>query len=134
MNISWKEIGGISAIVAMLTFLERWLIRYWKCLRQRKKLRIYSVFEGSQDHVSPDEILKRLEHAGRKHDLEGVKMFDDSRGNRWRYHFKKTRNRFKGAIWTKIYSLNRSQLEPLLYELVQEGLLKTDGKTYWKTV
>jgi hypothetical protein len=36
-------------------------------------------------------------------------------------------------ILTKRYSIKTvSQLEPLLYELIQEGLLKTDGKGYWR--
>lgn len=132
MDISWKEIGGISGIVAVISLLERHVVRYWNFSKQRKKLRIYNdAFKDSQDLLSPEEILKRLQHIGLEHDLESIKIFDESLGNQLRYCFGKTWKRFNGMILTKRHSIKTvSQLEPLLYELIQEGLLKTKGKSY----
>jgi hypothetical protein len=58
---------------------------------------------------------------------------DDSLGNQLKYLIGKKWKRLKGALLTKRYSIKTvSQLEPLLYELVQEKMLKTDGKSYWR--
>jgi hypothetical protein len=133
LDVSWKEIGGISGIVAVISLFERYIVRCCNFSKQRKKLRIYNTFVGSQNRASPEEILKRLKFKALEHDLDGVNILDNSLANQWGYCFRKVRNRFKGMILTKRYSIKTtSQLEPLLYELIQEGLLKTDGKGYWR--
>jgi hypothetical protein len=74
LDISWKEIGGISGIVAVISLFERYIVRYWNFSKQRKKLRIYNAFKDSQGPASPEEILKRLQHIGLEHDLESIKI------------------------------------------------------------
>lgn len=131
MDISWKEVLTISGIISIVSLLERWVARYWNFSKQREKLRIYQVFKDLSKYASPDEILKMLETEGLSHDLEGESL-DGASENRLGYRLRKTWKRLKGSILTKRYSIKTvSQLEPLLYELVQEGMLKTDGKKYF---
>lgn len=119
----------------MISFLDRWLARYFNFSKQREKLRIYQIFKDPADYLSPEKILERLETEGIGHDLEGEKLFslDDSLKHKWGYRLRKRWKHIKGRILTKRYSIKTiSQLEPLLYELVQEGMLKTDGKKYFR--
>lgn len=132
MDISWKEVLTISGIISVVSLLERWVARYLNFSKQRKKLRIYQAFKDPSDYASPDQILEMLEAEGLSHDLEG-ESFDDASENRLGYRLRKTWKRLKGSILTTRYSIKSiSQLEPLLYELVQEGMLKTDGKKYFR--
>ena len=133
MDISWKEVLTISGIISIVSLFERWGARYLNFSKQRKKLRIYQAFKDSSDCASPEKILEMLNTEGLSHDLEGERIFDDSLKNRLGYRLRKTCKHLKGSILTKRYSIRTiSQLEPLLYELVQEGMLKTDGEKYFR--
>jgi hypothetical protein len=133
MQISWPEVATISAIVSVIAFFERALTRYSNRGRQRKKLLVYKVFEGEQD-LTAEQILRKLHTAALRHDLEGEQLFvHQSLWHQWRYRIKKIRNRIAASITTQTYSVRSlSQLEPLLYELIQEGMLKTDGERYFR--
>lgn len=133
MDISWKEVLTISGIISIVSLLERWVARYLNLSKQRKKLRIYQVFKDPSDYANPDKILEMLGTEGLRHDLEGERIFDDSLRNRLGYRLRKTWKHLKGSVLTKRYSIKTiSQLEPLLYELIQEGMLKTDGEKYFR--
>ena len=133
MQISWPEVAWISLIVSVITVFERWLTRYWHFAKQRKKLIIYKVFDGQQPFTS-EEILRKLRIAALRHDLEGEAVFDaQSFWQHWRYQTKKIWNRVTTGVAAKTYSVkNLAQLEPLLYGLIQEGMLQTDGEKYFR--
>ncbi len=131
MQISWPEVLTISGIVSLVGLFERWVGRYWYFSKQRKKLRIYQVFDNQQDFLTAEQILRKLHTAGLRHDLEDERLFDNSLWNGYGYRVRKTLKRIAASVSTQRYSIKTaSQLEPLLYELVQEGMLKTDGEKY----
>ena len=131
MQISWSEVLSISGIVSLVGLFGRWVGRYWYFSKQCKKLRIYQVFDDQQDFLTAEQILRKLHTAGLRHDLEDERLFDNSLWNRYGYRVRKTLKRISASVSTQRYSIKTaSQLEPLLYELVQEGMLNTDGEKY----
>jgi len=86
--------------------------------------------------LNSEQILQRLRNAGREHDLESEPLFPDP-SSLWRnvrYRLKKSINGTVAFFTTQRCSVNSpSKLELLLFELIEDGMLKKDGDRYFRS-
>lgn len=117
-------LGGVAALVALATFLNDWLKTRHERTKQTKKFIIWKALTrlNPNERASVERLLQSLyvqtmgEIVG---DVPLAEVEKITLRARCRHAWRTWRKR-------KLLSLKQDELEPLLYEMVQEGTIEFD--------